>query len=30
MNNSPKLLTHDAYSWQPAYTAATVETDSAI
>jgi hypothetical protein len=30
MNNSAKLLTHDAYSWQPAYTAATVETDSAI
>jgi hypothetical protein len=30
MTNSAKLLTHDAYSWQLAYTAATVETDSAI
>jgi len=25
-----KLLTGHAYSWQPAYTAATLETDSSI
>jgi peptidoglycan hydrolase-like protein with peptidoglycan-binding domain len=30
LNNAAKLRTYDVYSWQPAYTAATLEADSAI